>query len=319
MAAERGYDSALVTTHWQERITAGTDPSVRTEHTLRYEVAAPVVRQAATWCDLGCGTGLAAGSATDGPFEGELVLVDVDAASVTQAAAHLRADTITPLAADLNEPAGRAAVRAAVLGAAAPRAITCFEVLEHVRDLAAVVELLVELAGHATTVVLSVPNDAFWAIENPYHLTTWSAAAFTELRAMLPTGHVFAEQVPLRGSRITVQGADPDEPAGVEAHEGAVPSHFIAAFGPAAWQLRGGAAIFEADQRGERNWTQQRERDVGYLDARVGELEAGLVALRDQAAQMEQWRRYIHDLEDRLGLPRAGSAAAMANERRDGS
>jgi hypothetical protein len=121
---ERGYDSALVTTHWQERITVGTDPSVRTEHTLRYEVAAPVVGQAATWCDLGCGTGLAAGSATDGSFAGELVLVDVDAPSVAQAAAHLRADAITPLVADLNDAAGRAAVRAAVLAAPAPRALT---------------------------------------------------------------------------------------------------------------------------------------------------------------------------------------------------
>jgi 2-polyprenyl-3-methyl-5-hydroxy-6-metoxy-1,4-benzoquinol methylase len=298
-----------VTTHWQERITAGTDPSVRTEHTLRYEVAAPVVRQAATWCDLGCGTGLAAGPASDGPFAGELVLVDVDAPSVVQAAAHLQADAITPLVADLNDAAGRAAVRAAVLGAPAPRALTCFEVLEHVRDLAAVVELLVELAvEHATTVVLSVPNDAFWAIDNPYHETTWSAAAFAELRAMLPADHVFAEQVPLRGSRMTVQDATPDDPAGVEAHEGAVPSHFIAAFGPAARAVRGGAAIFEADQRGERDWTRRRE---SYLHG----LETEVVTLRAFVTERDEWRRYIHDLEDRLGLPRAGSEAAVGHER----
>jgi 2-polyprenyl-3-methyl-5-hydroxy-6-metoxy-1,4-benzoquinol methylase len=302
-----------VTTHWQERITAGTDPSVRTEHTLRYEVAAPVVGQAATWCDLGCGTGLAAGSATDGPFAGELVLVDVDPPSVAQAAAHLRADAITPLVADLNDAAGRAAVRAAVLAAPAPRALTCFEVLEHVRDLAAVVELLVELAvEHTTTVVLSVPNDAFWAIDNPYHETTWSAAAFAELRAMLPADQVFAEQVPLRGSRITVHGGVTGEPGGVEAHEGAVPSHFIAAFGPAAGALRGGAAIFEADQRGERDWVRRRE---SYLHG----LETEVVTLRTLVAERDEWRRYIHDLEDRLGLPRAGSEPAIAHERRDGS
>jgi 2-polyprenyl-3-methyl-5-hydroxy-6-metoxy-1,4-benzoquinol methylase len=311
--AKRGYDSALVTTHWQERITVGTDPSVRTEHILRYEVAAPVVRQAATWCDLGCGTGLAASSATDGPFEGQLVLVDVDEPSVAQAAAHLRAGAITPLVADLNDAAERDAVRAAILAAPAPRALTCFEVLEHVRDLAAVVELLVELAvEHATTVVLSVPNDAFWAIDNPYHETTWSAAAFAELRAMLPAHHVFAEQVPLRGSRVTVQGAGADEPAGVEPHPGAVPSHFIAAFGPAAGALRGGAAIFEADQRGERDWTRRRE---SYLHG----LETEIVTLRAFAAERDEWRRYIHDLEARLGLPPAGSQAAVAHEHRDGS
>jgi Methyltransferase domain len=307
-------------TDWQERITAGTDPSVRAEHTLRYAVAGPIVRAAATWCDLGCGTGLAASWATDGPFGGRLVLVDVDEASVVQAAAHLGAAETTPLAVDLDDAAGRAAVRAAVLDGSAPRAITCFEVLEHVRDLPAVIELLAELATeHETTVVLSVPNDAFWAIENPFHETTWSTAAFDELRALLPDGHVFAEQLPLRGSRIRVAGAAEPEGAGagpgagaVLPHEGAVASHLIAVFGPAVARLQGAATIFEADQRGERRWTRQRESDLAYL-------EAELVSLRALAAQMDDWRRYIHDLEDRLGLPRAGSEEAMANERSAGS
>jgi len=303
---ERGYDSALrgppPMTDWQERITAGTDPSVRVEHTLRYAAAAPIVREAATWCDLGCGLGLAAASATDGPFGGRLVLVDVDEASVVQAAAHLRAEDVAPLTADLDDPAGRAAVRSALLAGPAPRAITCFEVLEHVRDLPGVVSMLVELAAeHATTVVLSVPNDAFWAIENPFHETTWSAGAFDELRAMLPADHVFAEQLPLRGSRIGVRGGGED-PLAVQAGEGAAPSHFIAAFGPAAGELRGGAAVYEADQHGERTWTRQRESDLAYLET--------------VAAQMEDWRRYIHDLEDRLGVPRAGSEAAIALEQR---
>jgi hypothetical protein len=127
---------------------------------------------------------------------------------------------------------------------------------------------------------------------------------------MLPAGHVFAEQVPLRGSRITVQGAGADEPAGVEPHEGAVASHFIAAFGPAAEALRGGAAMFEADQRGERDWTRRRE---SYLHG----LETEVVTLRAFVAERDEWRRYIHELEDRLGLPRAGGE--MADQRPGGS
>ena len=307
-------------TDWQERITAGTDPSVRTEHTLRYAFAAPVVRGAATWCDLGCGTGLAATCATDGPFDGRLVLVDVDEPSVVQAAAHLRAREIAPLAVDLDDRAGRDAVRAAVLDGPAPRAITCFEVLEHVRDLPGVVALLVELAAeHETTVVLSVPNDAFGAIENPFHETVWSAAAFAELRAMLPDDHVFAEQVPLRGSRLQVRGAELHEPIAVQPHEGAVPSHFVAAFGPAATRLRAAATIFEADQRGERRWTRQRESDLAYLEVRLAFSVAELEASRALEAEMDGWRRYIHDLEDRLGIPRAGNEAAMALDRRASS
>jgi hypothetical protein len=302
-------------TDWQERITAGTDPSVRAEHTLRYSVAAPIVGGAATWCDLGCGTGLAATWATEGPFAGRLVLVDIDGPSVVQAAAHLRAADVTPLAADLNDAASRAAVRAAVLDGPAPRAITCFEVLEHVRDLPAVVSLLVELAtDHDTTVVLSVPNDAFWAIENPYHETMWSAAAFAELCAMLPADHVFAQQLPLRGSRITVRDGVVLRPGAVEPHDGAVASHFVAAFGPAAARLEGAATIFEADQRGERRWSRERESYLAYLET---VLESERATARTMAAEMDEWRRYIHDLEDRLGIPRAGTEAAMALERRD--
>jgi 2-polyprenyl-3-methyl-5-hydroxy-6-metoxy-1,4-benzoquinol methylase len=293
-------------TDWQERITAGTDPSVRAEHVLRYRVAGPIVRSAATWCDLGCGTGLAAASATDGPYDGRLVLVDVDEAAVVQAAAHLAAPDTTRIAADLNDAGGRAAVRAAVLDGPAPRAITTFEVLEHVRDLPAVLSLLVELATeHETTVVLSVPNDAFWAIENPFHETMWSASAFAELRAMLPDGHVFAEQVPLRGSRIAMAGSDATAPGPPDADDGAAPSHFLAAFGPAAGLMRAAAVVFEADQLGERRWIRERESHLAHLEA--------------VAAQLEEWRRYIHDLEDRLGLPRAGSEAAIASERADGS
>ncbi|HEV7804251.1 MAG TPA: methyltransferase domain-containing protein [Solirubrobacteraceae bacterium] len=307
-------------TDWQERITAGTDPSVRAEHTLRYAVAAPIVGAAATWCDLGCGTGLAASHATDGPYGGRLVLVDVDEPSVVQAAAHLQARAITALAVDLDDRAGRDAVRAAVLDGPAPRAITCLEVLEHVRELPAVVELLLELAAeHDTTVILSVPNDAFGAIENPFHETVWSAKAFAELRAMLPDDHVFAEQVPLRGSRMQVRGADLSEPLAVQPHEGAVPSHFVAAFGPDATRLRTAATIFESDARGERSWTRRRESDLAYLEVKLAFSEAELVASRALAAEMDGWRRYIHDLEDRLGLPRAGSGAAMAHELRDDS
>jgi methyltransferase family protein len=302
-------------TNWQERISTGTDPSIRAEHILRYVVAAPIVGSAATWCDLGCGTGLAAGWATPGPFAGTLVLVDVDEPSVAQAAAHLQATTTVPLTCDLDDAGGRAAVRAAVVDGPAPRAITCFEVLEHVHDLAGVVELLIELATeHETTVVISVPNDAFWAIENPYHATTWSSAAFGELRALLPADHVFAEQIPLRGSRVRVAGGGDHEPVDVAPHEGAVASHFLAAFGPAAPQLRAAARVFEADQRSERSWINERESHLAYTEVR---LESERASLRALTAEMDDWRRYIHELEDRLGVPRAGSKAAMANERRD--
>ena len=162
-------------------------------------------------------------------------------------------------------------MRAALLDGPAPRAITCFEVLEHVRDLPGVVELLVELATeHDTTVVLSVPNDAFWAIENPFHETTWSAgrvrrAARDAARRPRLRRAAAAARLAHRASTASGAGAPP----AIEPHEGAAASHFLAAFGPAAGELRGGAQVFEADQHGERAWTRQRETDLAYLEARA--------------------------------------------------
>ena len=45
------------------------------------------------------------------------------------------------------------------------------------------------------TVVMSVPNDAFWATENPHHRTMWGEGAFAELQSLLPEGHTVAPQV----------------------------------------------------------------------------------------------------------------------------
>ena len=60
-----------------------------------------------------------------------------------------------------------------------------------------------QAARRDADVVLSVPNDAFWAMENPFHQTMWGEGAFEELRRLLPDDHVAAAQVPINGSCIT--------------------------------------------------------------------------------------------------------------------
>src|SRR5437588_19574 len=45
---------------WQERITVETEPALRVEHELRYQLAGRAIAQARTWCDPGCGNGVAA-------------------------------------------------------------------------------------------------------------------------------------------------------------------------------------------------------------------------------------------------------------------
>src|SRR3954452_23422368 len=170
---------------WQERITRDSGPSLRVEHELRYELAAPLIRGAALWCDLGCGNGVAAARIVETePPQGAL-LVDVDPAALESAGRELASVGAQTLQADLASPDGVQELRGALLAVASggSRTITCFETIEHLATFVPLVELLTELSEqHAFTVVASVPNDAFWSIENPHHQTMWGEGSFEELR-----------------------------------------------------------------------------------------------------------------------------------------
>ncbi len=223
---------------WQERITHETPPAIRIEHEARYRAAAPLVRGAATWLDLGCGAGVAAAAVFGDQGPQKAVLVDASADALAQAVREVPAQERVPVQADLSTSEGLDAVRAA-LADARDGVATCFEVIEHLESFVGAVELLVELAQERDfTVVLSVPNDAFWPIESPWHKTMWGEGSFEELRRLLPAEHVIARQVPLEGSAIVPEGADPASPPPLAARADAVPSHYLAAFGPRAPRTR---------------------------------------------------------------------------------
>ncbi|HEY8581453.1 MAG TPA: class I SAM-dependent methyltransferase [Capillimicrobium sp.] len=260
---------------WQERITRDTKPSIRVEHDLRYAAAAPIVRSAPTWADLGCGAGVAAADALGDSELHRVVLVDADAGALDQAGRDLRARETVRVQADLATEEGVAAVRAAL--GDQPGAITCFEVVEHLTTFVPLVEALVELAAAGWTVVVSVPNDAFWALENPYHHTMWGEGSFEELRRLLPADAVVARQVPLDGSHLVVEGAEPPVPITlppVAPRSDAVPSHFVAAFGPRAAELTPRALAIPSDLDGQRTWERQRESTLAVLEAELAELRA---------------------------------------------
>lgn len=273
-------------TDWQERITRDTKPSIRVEHELRYALAAPIVAAASTWCDLGCGSGVAAADALGETELGRVLLVDADAEALRTAGRDLRARELTRLAADLSAPEGIAAVRDA-LGTTDGAAVTCFEVVEHLETFVPLVELLLGLQG--ATVLLSVPNDAFWALENPFHHTMWGEGAFEELRRLLPADAVVARQVPLDGSHVVLDAgaAGPIELAAVAPRADAVPSHFLCAFGPEAGRLAARARAVPSDLDARRRWERQRESHLAQLEAEL--------------AEMSRLREYVHDLERRLG------------------
>lgn len=277
---------------WQERITRDTKPSIRVEHDLRYAAAAPIVRASTAWCDLGCGAGVAAADALGDAPLGRLVLVDFDADALDQAGRDLAARETVRVQADLSTDEGVASVRAA-LGDGAPGVITCFEVVEHLTTFVPLIDALIELAAAGWTVLLSVPNDAFWALENPYHHTMWGEGAFDELRRLLPADAVVARQVPLDGSHLVVEGADTDHELDVPPvtpRADAVPSHFVVAFGPAAPQLLSRALTIPSDLDGRRTWERQRESTLAVLEAELEELRASVKWSSEEIARLNAQR-----------------------------
>jgi hypothetical protein len=279
-------------TDWEERITSDTNPGVRIEHEVRYRFAAPLIREAPVWCDLGCGNGLAAASALDGPISGRAVLIDFAEHVLRQAEREIEAAAVVTLQADLTSDDELRSVRDALAAeGGAGGCVTCFEVIEHLSTFVPLVETLVELAErHDFTVALSVPNDAFWSIENPFHQTMWGEGAFEELRRLLPADHVVGHQFALQGS-LAVREREPAARHTVEfeAPAGAAPTHFLVGLGPSAPRLTAAAAVGEADLVERRRWERERESDLAFL--------------KSLEAELTRSRSYIRELEGRLGQP----------------
>ena len=281
---------------WQERITRDTNPAIRIEHRVRYAMAAPIVEAAPVWGDLGCGNGIAAREALSGRLPDRVVLVDNSEEALAQAPRELEAGALDTLQADLtsSDDLDRVAQRLTADGGRGG-CITAFEVVEHLSDFVPLLETLVGLAERdGFTSVLSVPNDAFWSIENPFHVTRWGEGAFEELRRVLPPDHVVAHQYALQGSVGVIENGERErQTVTVEPAPVPVPTHFLVAFGPAAARLGVAAEVAGADLVEQRRWERQRESDNAHLTA--------------MQSEREDWRRYIHELEGKLGLPLSGT------------
>jgi hypothetical protein len=288
---------------WEERITRATHPTIRIEHEVRYRWAVPLIREAPVWCDLGCGNGIAAASALGGPLDGRAILVDVADDALRQAEREIESERTVTLRADLTAAADLGRLSNVLLeDGPAGGCITCFEVIEHLTSFVPLVETLVDLAeGHRFSVALSVPNDAFWSIENPFHHTMWGEGAFEELRRLLPEDHVVGRQVALQGSLAVVESDGGGRHAvEFETPAGATPSHFLVGMGPGAARLADAAAVGEADVVEQRRWERQRESDLAVLKSLIEQVDS-------LEGEMTEWRAYIHELEGRLGLPLSGT------------
>lgn len=286
--------------HWQERINRETPPAIVAEHDLRYRLVAPLIAASSVWADLGCGNGMAPATALKGRLAPITVLVDLEADAVTRAARELGAPDAVQIDGDLTDPGILARVSEALLRADGDRIVSCFEVVEHLSTFVPLLEWAGALAREsAATFVISVPNDALWSIENPFHAARWSEGAFEELRRLLPAEQTLLRQISLTGSAVAPWDdmADRHELAIDLGGEVPVATHFIAAFGPRHAELTRGALAVPTDQLAQRRWERQRESNLALVEAQV---EA-------QRAEREEWRAYIHELERELGRPLSGA------------
>jgi len=315
---------------WQERITHETAPAIRAEHELRYRIAAPLVLGGGPWCDLGCGNGVAAAAALGDARPAHAVLVDIETAAIALASAELGMPETVQLDCDLTDPVDLQRIDQALLDFEGNAAVTCFEVVEHLSTFLPLLDWAGRLARErGATFVISVPNDAFWSIRNPHHLTAWSEGAFEELRGLLPSEHTLLRQVALTGSALVAwDGERVQHELEVGAGgEGMVASHFIAAFGPRHGDLWRGAVAVQTDMLEQRRWERQRESNVVLAEQMAREQKAAIEAqeeiivaqreeLREHTATFDEWRTYIHELERELGRPLAGTPEAMQREAR---
>lgn len=294
--------------HWQERITRETPPTIVAEHDLRYRLAAPLILASTAWADLGCGNGVAAAAALGENVPSHTILVDQESEAVACAARELNADNALQIAGDLTDPELLGQIGEELLRAGGNRIVTCFEVVEHLSSFLPLLEWSVSLARQGVaTFVLSVPNDAFWSIENPFHAARWSDGAFEELRRLLPCEQTLLRQVALTGSALVSWDDFP------ESHhltvdvggEGTIATHFIAAFGPRHHELTRAALAVPVDQLEQRRWERQRETNLAVAEARLD-------VLSDLLAEREEWRAYIHELERELGRPLSGMERGQA-------
>lgn|GEM_PF-2140677 len=149
----------------QERLsldTIASEPLIATEHILRYELAAELCAGARV-LDLGCGTGY--GTEILARKAARVVGVDIDEPAIRAAR-----DAFGEVEnAEFVTGDALAALDGGVGGHF--DAIVCFEVLEHLDDLDAVVERLVTRTRRGTKLIFSVPNSRTFAEENPYHVT----------------------------------------------------------------------------------------------------------------------------------------------------
>lgn len=282
-----------------ERVTAASDRSVRVEHELRYQWASSAIRSSGKWIDLGCGTGIGVSAIDNADLE-KLVLVDVSEEALEAAIMRVeqRDADVDRHCLDLSDAHDLAKLEGE-LRSMERAVITCFEVIEHLESYDRLIEVLARLVKERDfTCFISVPNDAFFGAENPFHLSKWSKSAFHQLVQFLPGPVKIFYQGAVSGSAIESVSDDgtwrpplelpvaPNE-SDSDSRRGPAPSHFLASFGSLADFAGSVAAGHPRDEGIRRAWERQRESDCEYFRTRLFQREEEVALLQARIAEME--------------------------------
>lgn len=261
---------ARTVTDFEERVTRDSMPIVRAEHELRYRAARSLILASDFWVDLGSGAGTAAATVLGSTLPKRVLLVDNSADALAEALDVLGGATVETLNADLATTDGVDAVRRRIGEAAFERGcVTCFELIEHLADITELVQFLVDLVHEdgRVSVVLSVPNDDFTAVENPFHQRAWGQRTVEELSRLVGIPVEVIYQLPLQGSALAFASETRRVTFTVDVNTDAVPTHFLVAFGARSAALSLAEVAVQADLAAQRAWERLRESDLAYYRA----------------------------------------------------
>lgn len=269
---------------WEERISPTSDALLVGEHEARYRFARQAIASADVWCDLGCGTGAGSVRGLGDVLPSDVVLVDADTEALDAVARTFGDRSPETRQVDLTSADELTALGERLTRSGGSIVLTCFEVIEHLSDFIPLIEWLSSMADGGVSVVISVPNDVFTSVKNPFHLTMWGSSTVEELRGLLPADHVVATQVALAGSAVApLAEPAPQVPVTATVELAGVPLQYLIAFGPRSADLEPSAVVLSSDVAAQRVWERQREVDNEYYRwaaSRVEELEAELAEVR---------------------------------------
>ena len=307
---------------WQERITHDTPPQIRLEHGVRYAAAAPPDRRQPGLVRSRLRHRPRAAEALGDSHPGRALLVDLAEEAIRRRGA-VEAGEVHALRADLTDEQDLTLVR----GQLARRARR--NGLHHLLRGDRASATFVPLAGAAhrgsrrrpAHRLLSVPNDAFWSMQNPFHRTAGAKGRSTSCCACCRTTTCFDQQSRSRDRLVPADGTGRVTTAGrASTSTRSRPDALLAASAPRAKPARrAGCWRGARPSTSRRTWERQRECDLAFFRALGSQAscEAARTRRRRRESRLRPQRPPpLRRRRRRSSSTRAGSPTSTASTRR---